>query len=119
MYKPKLYKPVFIKDAITNMDQNFSCYGTILTLHCSNSPRQKPTVLTIDDGTGSLPAVYFDVQQVVTNNIDVGCDVIVYGHVQVYRQDLQFKCDRIKIVKDPDIQTLWINQVLLAKNKDQ
>jgi len=119
MYQPKLYKPVFIKDAITNMDENFSCYGTILNLRSSNSPRQKPTLLTIDDGTGSLPAVYFDVQSILTNNLDIGDDVIVYGHVQVYREDVQFKCDRIKIVKDPNLQSLWINQVLIAKQKNK
>jgi RecG-like helicase len=117
MYKPKFYKPVFIKDAVLNLNETYCCAGTILTLRSPATPQHKPLMLTIDDGTGSIPAVYFDVRERISNNLDIGDDVIVYGHVQVYREDVQFKCDKIKVVKDPNIQALWINQVIIGKNK--
>lgn len=115
-YQPKFYKPVFLQDAVASINDHVSCYGTVLTIRYP-SASNKPVVFTIDDGTCSIPAVFFDTKQIMVDNIDIGDDVIVYGYAQIYREEIQFKCDRVKFVQDTNIQTLWINQVLINKKR--
>jgi len=116
-YQPKFYKPVFLQDAVTtSLNEHVSCYGTVLTIRYP-SANNKPVVFTIDDGTCSIPAVFFDAKQIMVHNVDIGDDVIVYGYAQMYREEIQLKCDRVKFVQDPDSQALWINQVLICKKR--
>ena len=57
------------------------------------------------------------INNTINNNVDIVDDVIVYGYAQMYREEVQFKCDRVKFVQDTNIQTLWINQVLINKKR--
>jgi len=112
------YKPSFLIDALANINSYTSCFATIIDLRPSNIP-SRPTMMTLDDGTGRVPAVHFGGEGCVEQHLDIGDDVVVYGYTQIYRQDIQFKCDRIKLVTDPNLQTLWINQIVNNENREK
>jgi len=108
------YKPAFLCNALANINCYTSCFATIIDLRPSNIP-SRPTILTLDDGTGRVAGVHFS-EGGVEEHLDIGDDVVVYGYTQIYRQDIQFKCDRIKLVTDPNLQSLWINQIVSYDN---
>jgi len=116
------YPPVFIKDVVNSVGSPVSCSGTVVDITGNELPgadgeptSNRPLQLVLDDGTGQLSVVYFrssSRRSDVPGRVGIGDDLVVHGRIQMYRDTVQMKCDLIKIVQDPNIQTLWINQVI-------
>ena len=47
--------------------------------------------------------------------VKIGDCFLARGVINEYFEQTQIKCAALKIVKDPDFETLWINKVLLEK----
>ena len=76
----------------------------------------RPLVLSLDDGTGEVRCVFFGFQNYKhLTSVSLGQTFLARGLVSLYREDLQIKCETLKIVKDPNFETLWINKVIYEK----
>lgn len=109
--KARHYKPQFIKDCLSAGTGLVTCSGTVVDLVPADTTR--PLVFRLDDGTGTIASVLF--RPPPETNVKIGDDVVIYGVVQSYRDDLQIKCDKMKLIQDPNHHTLWINQVIYYK----
>ena len=100
-------------DALTSVDSAVSCFGTIVEITGPSSDdlsSNRPLQLVLDDGTGQLCSVYFKPDRAdLQARLRIGDDVVVHGTVQLYREAVQLKCDVLKLVSDPNLQSLWIN----------
>lgn len=114
------HPPVFIKDAINEVGSSFSCYGTIVDITgpggTGDSISNRPLQIVLDDGTGQLCAVYFKSDRAdLQARLRIGDDLVAEGTIQLYRDAIQLKCEGLKMVSDPNLQSLWINQVIFYK----
>lgn len=103
-------------DCIRAGTGDVSCLGTIVDLVRPDPDSTRPLVLRLDDGTGTIECVQFRPGQ-DARALKIGDDVVVYGAVQVYRDAPQVRVERLARVLDPNLQTLWINQVIYCKKQ--
>lgn len=80
----------------------------------------RPLVVTLDDGTGVVRCVLFGHQGLDhLSDAKIGDCFQARGLVTQYFEQTQIKCSALKIVDDPNFETLWINKVLLEKRNRQ
>ena len=73
-----------------------------------------------DDGTGVVQCCMFGhAHWPHLRSLQLGHCCLARGRVTVYRGAAQLKCDHVKIVTDPNFETLWINKVLFEKRQQQ
>ena len=118
------HKSLFIKDlldslpTLTTPDVHVSVVGIAVDV-ISPDPEVHPTrplVVTLDDGTGVIRCVLFRHHELEhLKGVKIGDCFLARGVVSEYFEQTQIKCAALKIVKDPDFETLWINKVLLEK----
>ena len=118
---------MFIKDLLISLpalppDVHVSVVGVAVDV-TNPDPDLHPTrplVVTLDDGTGVVRCVLFQHQELDhLRGIKIGDCFHARGMVTEYFEQTQIKCAVLKIVHDPNYETLWINKVLLEKkNKD-
>ena len=73
-----------------------------------------------DDGTGVVQCCMFGhAHWPHLRSLQLGHCCLARGRVTVYRGAAQLKCDLVKIVTDPNFETLWINKVLFEKRQQQ
>ena len=118
------HKSLFIKDlldslpTLTTPDVHVSVVGIAVDV-ISPDPEVHPTrplVVTLDDGTGVIRCVLFRHHELEhLKMVKIGDCFLARGVISEYFEQTQIKCAALKIVKDPDFETLWINKVLLEK----
>ena len=115
---------VFIKDIFSSLDRYEDCLvsvsGTVVDVVMPNSQLSpnRPLVLSLDDGTGEVRCVFFGFQNYKhLTSVTAGQTFLARGLVSLYRDELQIKCETLKIVTDPNFETLWINKVLYEKKR--
>ena len=94
--------------------------GTVVDVVMPNSQLNpsRPLVLSLDDGTGEVRCVFFGFQNYKhLTSVTVGQTFLARGLVSFYRDDVQIKCESLKIVTDPNFETLWINKVIYEKKQ--
>ena len=70
----------------------------------------------IDDGTGEVKCVMFRFQEFEhLQSLNLGQCCLVRGILTSFRDTPQIKCESIKLVTDPNFETLWINKLLYEK----
>ena len=118
---------LFIKDIFSSLDRyedSLVCVsGTVVDVVMPNSQLNpsRPLVLSLDDGTGEVRCVFFGFQNFKhLTSVTLGQSFLARGLVSFYREDVQIKCESLKIVTDPNFETLWINKVIYErKQSDQ
>ena len=115
---------VFIKDIFSDLeryqDYQVSVSGTVVDIVMPNSQLSpsRPLVLSLDDGTGEVRCVFFGFQNFKhLTSVTVGQSFLARGQVSLYRENVQIKCETLKIVRDPNFETLWINKVIYEKKQ--
>ena len=115
---------VFIKDIFCYLERYADCQvsvaGTVVDIVRPNSQLSpnRPLVLSLDDGTGEVRCVFFGFQNYKhLTSVSLGQTFLARGLVSLYREDIQIKCETLKIVKDPNFETLWINKVIYEKKQ--
>ena len=115
---------VFIKDIFNEhpslADRLVSVWGVAVEVMkpCVEMKPTRPLTLSLDDGTSEIKCVLFGFQSYKhLADVSVGQSFLASGSVSEYRQELQIKCESLKIVKDPNFETLWINKVLYEKKE--
>ena len=115
---------VFIKDIFSSLDSYEDCLvcvsGTVVDIVMPNSQLNpsRPLVLSLDDGTGEVRCVFFGFQNYKhLTSVTVGQTFLARGLVSLFRDDVQIKCETLKIVTDPNFETLWINKVIYEKKQ--
>ena len=120
------HKCLFIRDvlSLTPSDQDRNCHASVcgvvvdivrpnLDLHSN-----RPLIISLDDGTGVVKCVLFMfVNLPYLQNLQLGQCCLVRGTVNVYNNQIQIKCQQVKIVNDVNFETLWINKVLFEKKQ--
>ena len=97
-----------------------SVSGTVVDIVMPNSQLNpsRPLVLSLDDGTGEVRCVFFGFQNFKhLTSVTLGQSFLARGLVSFYREDVQIKCESLKIVTDPNFETLWINKVIYEKKQ--
>ena len=118
---------IFIRDIFSSLDRYQDCQvsvsGTVVDIVMPNSQLNpsRPLVLSLDDGTGEVRCVFFGFQNFKhLTSVTLGQSFLARGLVSFYREDVQIKCESLKIVTDPNFETLWINKVIYErKQSDQ
>jgi len=78
----------------------------------------RPLVLTLDDGTAVVNCVMFGHQHHPhLANLELGQCCVARGVVATFRDQIQIRCELIKLVNDVNFETLWINKVLYEKKQ--
>ena len=112
---------VFIRDIVPPAEgREVSVCGIVVDVIQPSSEIHptRPLVLSLDDGTSEIRCVFFGFHKFEhLSNVSVGQSFLARGSVSVYRQDLQIKCETLKLVTDPNFETLWINKVIYEKRK--
>ena len=115
---------LFIKDIFSSLDRyedSLVCVsGTVVDVVMPNSQLNpsRPLVLSLDDGTGEVRCVFFGFQNYKhLTSVTVGQTFLARGLVSFYRDDVQIKCESMKVVTDPNFETLWINKVIYEKKQ--
>ena len=113
----KHHKSLFIRDVFTllNTDTHVSVCGVVVDIVKPDLEvhSNRPLTVSVDDGTGEVRCVMFGFQHHKhLINLDIGDCVVVRGVVCEYKNQLQIKCENIKLVTDPNFETLWINKTL-------
>ena len=94
--------------------------GTVVDIVKPNSQLNpsRPLVLSLDDGTGEVRCVFFGFQNYkLLASSTLGQTFLARGQVSLYREEVQIKCESLKIVTDPNFETLWINKVIYEKKQ--
>ena len=79
----------------------------------SDLTSRRPLVLSLDDGTSEIRCVFFGFQNYKhLTSASLGQCFVARGTVGLFREQLQVKCESLKIVTDPNFETLWINKVI-------
>ena len=118
---------VFIRDIFSSLARYQHCQvsvsGTVVDIVMPDSQLSpsRPLVLSLDDGTGEVRCVFFGFQNFKhLTSVTLGQSFLARGLVSFYREDVQIKCESLKIVTDPNFETLWINKVIYErKQSDQ
>ena len=115
---------VFIKDIFSCLERYEECQvcvaGTVVDIVKPNSQLNpsRPLVLSLDDGTGEVRCVFFGFQNYkLLASSTLGQTFLARGQVSLYREEVQIKCESLKIVTDPNFETLWINKVIYEKKQ--
>eukprot|EP00092_Neocalanus_flemingeri_P105578 GFUD01135359.1.p1 GENE.GFUD01135359.1~~GFUD01135359.1.p1 ORF type:complete len:140 (+),score=38.27 GFUD01135359.1:25-420(+) len=119
------HRSLFIKDLMSSLpglppDVQISVIGVAVDV-TNPDPETHPTrplVVTLDDGTGVVSCVLFGHKELDhLRGVKIGDSFHARGVVMVsqYYQQTQLKCSALKVVTDPNFETLWINKVLLEK----
>ena len=115
---------VFIKDIFSCLERYEDCQvcvtGTVVDIVKPNSQLNpsRPLVLSLDDGTGEVRCVFFGFQNYKhLTESTLGQTFLARGQVSLYREEVQIKCETLKIVTDPNFETLWINKVIYEKKR--
>ena len=114
---------LFIKDLLDSLpilmpDVQVSVVGVAVDV-INPDPEVHPTrplVVTLDDGTGVVRCVLFRHHELDhLKGVKIGDCFLARGVISHYFEQTQLKCGALKIVEDPNFETLWINKVLLEK----
>ena len=114
---------IFIKDLLDSLpilmpDVQVSVVGVAVDV-INPDPEVHPTrplVVTLDDGTGVVRCVLFRHHELDhLKGVKIGDCFLARGVISHYFEQTQLKCGALKIVEDPNFETLWINKVLLEK----
>ena len=92
--------------------------GVLVNFVKSNG--DKPTVLTVDDGTGLVDCVLFGNccdGSVDRDELTIGECLEVRGRPNLYRGSWQIVVRSVAAVKDPNLETVWINQAIHHKER--
>ena len=80
----------------------------------------KPTVITLDDGTGLVDCVLFgncSNGSVDMDELCLGECLEIRGRPNLYRGAWQLVVKSVVAVKDPNLETVWINQAIYHKQR--
>eukprot|EP00126_Sphaerothecum_destruens_P001858 Sdes_comp15289_c0_seq1m4138 len=80
--------------------------------------KEKSILLRLDDGSGSISAVYWGVEEATPINTEhIGSTITVLGRLNVYMNEFQIVVSHFQIETDPHIELLhWIDVAFLWKN---
>ena len=119
----KPHKCLLVRDVSNVSDQGYtgqvSVCGIVVDIVKPNPDihSNRPLAISIDDGTGEVRCVMFGFQNYphLLVNLSIGNCCVVRGVVTKYNNQIQIKSESIKLVTDPNFETLWINKILYEK----
>jgi len=105
---------MFINDC-TMVEKTVVVQGTVVELSRPD-PQLYPTrpiSLALDDGTGVLKVAIFRNSSLPhLDKVEFASCLQVRGQLTTFRDQLQLRATTVKIVSDPNMQTVWINRVI-------
>jgi len=103
----------FVRDLMEGTGEAEVC-GVVVDLTPPQAAHPgRPTTLELDDGTGVVRCVSFSP---FPTRLSLGSAALVRGKVGSFRGHQQLRVHTVKLVTDPNFDTLWINRVIVENS---
>ena len=103
----------FVRDLLEGMGEAEVC-GVVVDLTPAQATHPgRPTTLELDDGTGVVRCALFSPPSA---RLSLGSALLVRGKVGSFRGQQQLTVHTVKLVTDPNFDTLWINKVIVENS---